>query len=145
MPRRKVLIKSGYHLRKDCPVYLFLKEKVNKAKLIDEEDKEVACQIEKNEKGSFLFWIVEHLSIGEEKTYTLITNEKDILSKKSGVELIQTKEKVEIKVASQLFSSYYYKDVVRPYLWPIVDNNKRNLTRTPATLENEDENLRKEK
>ena len=55
MPRRKVLIKSGYHLRKDCPIYLFLKEKVNGAKLIYEEDEEIVCQIEKNEKGSFLF------------------------------------------------------------------------------------------
>ena len=123
MPRRKILIKSGYHLRKDCPVYLFLEEKVNGAKLIDEEDKEIACQIEKNEKGSFLFWILEHLAIGEEKVYTLITNERDILSEESGVELIQAKEKEEIKVSSHPFSSYYYKDVVRPYLWPIVDNS----------------------
>ena len=138
MPRRKILIKSGYHLRKDCPISLFLKEKVNGARLIDEEDKEIACQTEKTEKGSFLFWILEHLSAREEKVYTLITNEKDILSKEAGVELIQAKEKVEIKVSSQPFSSYYYNDVVRPYLWPIIDNSKRNLTRTPATLENKE-------
>lgn len=139
MPRRKILIKSGYHLRKDCPISLFLKEKVNRVRLIEKEnDKEVACQVEKNEKGSFLFWIIEHLAAGKERTYTLIINEKDILSKEAGVELIQAKEKVEIKVASQPFSSYYYKDVVRPYLWPVVDNKDRNLTRTSATSENEE-------
>ncbi len=138
MPIRKVLVKSGHHLRKNCPVYLFLKEKVNEARLTDEEGEAITCQIERNEKGSFLFWILEHLAAREEKVYTLITNEKDILSKEPGVELIQTKEKVEIKVSGQPFSSYYYKDVVRPYLWPIVDNNKRNLTRTSATLENEE-------
>lgn len=139
MPRRKILIKSGYHLRKDCPISFFLKEKVDRVRLIEKgNDKEVACQVEKNEKGSFLFWIVEHLAAREEKTYTLITNEKDILSEKSGVELTQAKEKVEIKVSAQPFSSYYYKDVVRPYLWPIVDNSKRNLTRAPAALGNEE-------
>ncbi len=116
MPRRKILIKSGYHLRKDCPVYLFLEEKVNGARLMDEEDKEVACQVEKNEKGSFLSWIVEHLAAGKKKAYTLITDERNILSEKSGVELIQSEEKIEIKVSGQPFSSYYYKDVVRPYL-----------------------------
>ena len=136
--KRKVLVKSGYHLRKDCPVYLFLKEKVDGAKLIDEQGKEIACQIQKNEKGSFLFWIVEDLAIQKEKTYTLITNERDTPSEELGVELIQTKQKVEIKICGEHFSAYHYKDVVRPYLWPITHSKGRNLTRAPATLENEE-------
>ncbi len=117
LKRRTILAKSGYHSRKDCPISFFLKEKVDRVRLIEKgNDKEVACQIEKNEKGSFLFWIVEHLAAGKEKTYTLITDESDILSEKSGIELIQAKDRIEIKVSGQPFSSYYYKDVVRPYL-----------------------------
>ena len=63
--KRRISVKSGYHLRKDCPISFFLKEKVDRVRLIEKEDKEIACQVEKNEKGSFLFWIVENLAAGK--------------------------------------------------------------------------------
>jgi len=130
--KRKVLLKSGYHERRNCPVCLFLKGKIEGARLIDGEGKEVACQVEKSEEGYLIFWIVEEIPSREERGYTLIAGEKAALFEGRGVELVQDKDKVEIKIGGQPFSNYHYGDVVRPYLWPMLDKEGRSLTRAPA-------------
>lgn len=133
MFEKKIIVRSGYHHRKNCPVTLFLKEKIEGTKLIEEEgDKEVISQVERNGNGSFVSWIVKDIPPKKEKKYILISQEKSTFSGGKGVEIIPKEKKVEIKIFGKPFSHYYYKSIVRPYLWPIIDEGGRNLTRRPA-------------
>jgi len=136
LEKKRIIVRSGYHHRKNCPVTLFLKEKIEGAKLIEEEgDREVISQVKRNENGSFISWIVEDIPPEKEKNYILIPQE-NISLKNKGVEIIPEEKEVEIKISGKPFSHYYYKSVVRPYLWPIIDEEGRNLTRSPATSGN---------
>jgi len=38
LEKKRIIVKSGYHRRKNCPVTLFLKEKIEGVKLIEEEE-----------------------------------------------------------------------------------------------------------
>jgi len=132
MFKKKITVKSGYHPRKSCPIYLYLKEKIDKARLIDEEDQEIACQIEECKEGCLLGWIVRDMPSQEKRTYTLIIGEENLYPEKRGVKLTQTENKIEINISGSPFSNYHYGDVVRPYLWPMLDKEGRSLTRAPA-------------
>jgi len=135
MAEKRIIVKSGWHYRNNCPVILFLKEELKRAKLVEEkEDKEVALQMKKNGRGTFLFWIIKDLSPGEEKRYLLIPQKGKVFSENKGVEILKKESNLEIRIGEKVFSRYYYNEsIVRPYLWPITDEEGRNLTRAPAS------------
>jgi hypothetical protein len=48
---------------------------------------------------------------------------------KSGVQITQTNDKVRVEIAGQLFTEYNFKDVPRPYCYPILGPGELSMTR----------------
>lgn len=84
-------------------------------------------QLVRDADREFLCWIIEDLPVGETREYELVTSNTQ---PESGVQLLERQGEVEFRINGDLFTSYHYSDVPRPFMYPIAGPNGLRVTRS---------------
>lgn len=132
---KKIRVKAGFHDRMFSPVSVCVGEELENVKLVDlGNGEEIPCQVE----GGILSWIVDALKAGEEREY-LISQEKGGEFPK--VELSKGESTVDVAIEGELFTTYHFgKEVVRPFLNPVIGPNGKSLIRGLFDIEEKPDN-----
>jgi len=134
----EVLVKAGEHNRELCPVSLAIEsEKLGnewkgiEACTVEANDTKAKtagqCEIFEDGKTVRISWILDSLKAGSQNKYTLIPEH----SGASVVKLSHTDGNlIDIFINDEKFSSYHYsKDLLKPYLFPIMGPFGHTVTR----------------
>jgi hypothetical protein len=88
-------------------------------------------------KNLTLYWLLDYLDTGQKRNYLLEISPGEKRGKESpipkeGVSLqLIEKERVEVKIDGQLFTSYHFgKNYVRPFLYPVIGPFGESVTRS---------------
>ena len=102
----------------------------------------VPVQLEKVEDGMILYWLVDHLKAGDERSYQVSFSDKAVDSG-GGVELENLLgEKVDVKLNGELFTSYHYgESLARPFLHPVIGPFGKPITRRLATDQDDEKDF----
>ncbi len=134
MKLAKVIVQSGWHERRWCPVQVevALKAEVDLDRLYlhdPKDDATVSVQAWRLEGGKVaLAWIIGQMEAQQTRAYELrTTNRKPA----EGVRLVEKAAGVlEIHVGGEHFTTYNYgPQVVRPYLYPVLAEEGMGVTR----------------
>lgn len=139
---RRLNLEAGVHDREFCPVNFELSEEVESAKLVEESSgREIPVQLEKDSGITRIYWIVERLKAGEEKSYKLETTKSPASKEeKEVVSLEETSDdKIEVRIKGQFFTAYHFgRQVARPFLYPLIGPGGKHITRRLAGKEDKD-------
>ncbi|HIE14295.1 TPA: hypothetical protein EYP70_03385 [Candidatus Bathyarchaeota archaeon] len=132
-----VKVDAGSHDRFFCPIYVELKNLANtgfrQAFVRDLEiNKTFPAQIYSAENGIVrVYWIIDELRKGSGKRYEISLSEsRTELSDLPIVKLEDESGKVSVYIGENLFTSYHYgKEVIRPFLFPVVGPKGHSVTR----------------
>jgi hypothetical protein len=132
--RIKLVVNAGAHERQHCPVKttIPLEENVPRENLVlwdESAGKRVPVQSWTEAGGKVnLAWIVERMGRGESRSYELRVG-VDPADPGDGVCLQERAGKLEVSIAGAHLTTYNYRDVVRPYLYPVFAADKVGVTR----------------
>ncbi len=131
---KKVSVNAGFHDRENCPVSVLLENEIAEAVLYDEKGEKVPCQLEAQEGGTVLSFVLGRLPAGESGSFTLKTDEK---AQFPAAKLVEEQNKIDVMLAGKHFTTYVYggEDFVRPYLWPVMSPNGAKVTRSYPMVE----------
>jgi len=134
MPEKKLTIVGSNH---DCllaPITAELDAKgsFKSIKLIDVASKvSVPCQWEQAGEKVRLSWIIDGLESGQQKQYNVIFSDEEVKPEGSQVTVKTVDEgRLDVEISGAFFTSYYYgKQVIRPYLHPVIGPYGKSVTR----------------
>ena len=128
-------VDAGFHDREGCPVRVDV-DHPGVSRLHDcavtltdtVSGNVVAAQCYANEEGTTaLNWILDGLAAGESRTYTLAEGS---VAGESGVQLNEAAETIAITLNDRPFTTFRYaKRQFRPYFFPVLGPNGREVTR----------------
>ncbi len=142
--KKVLLVKAGNHSRANCTVRAELE--VQGEFLIESfreipSGKLVNAQIEKSENGKVsVLWIIDSLKADSNREYELILKKGSSLEASGQgvkVEIVEDR-KVDVFIGGSIFTSYIFKDVVRPHLYPLMGPYGLDITRRLATEQDKD-------
>ena len=94
-----------------------------------------ACQVNGEEDGVRVSWIVDDLPAGETANYELDSGGP--AASGSGVELSKAEYRIQVRIDGANFTNYCFgKDLVRPHLYPLIGPYGDGITR-PLIIEGE--------
>jgi len=129
----KITVRAGPHARYWCPVRITLPIKAPAALRLLEGSTEqvVPCQCEAGDQKVTLTWIVDALSAGATRTYTVEKTSTSLsVPTVNTVNLENVGSKISVTIASALFTSYHYNAAyARPFLYPLVGPYGHGITR----------------
>jgi len=134
MKSKIVRLKAGQHSYVFCPVWVKLDEDVTELQnvaLVDQDTgKVIPCQVEQipEAKGTKLWWMIDSLTQGQEKSYELVKNKQVPAIGK--VDLNQGDDRIEIKIGAEFFTNYYFgPKYPKPFLHPLIGPYGKSVTR----------------
>lgn len=129
-------VNAGFHNRDGCPVVVNVDHpEINKFSdkdviLTDSESGDVVsaqCYVNADGTSTTLAWILDGLAAGASRTYTLSEGTVD---GEAGVELKDNTETIDITLNGRTFTTFRYgKTQFRPYFFPVLGPNGREVTR----------------
>ncbi len=129
-------VNAGNHNREGCPVVVNLdhpdiREYAKRDVILtDTENNEIVpaqCYESDDEKSTTLAWILNDLPAGTSRTYTLSVGD---INKDTGVELKYGTETIDVTLNGRPFTTFRYgKAQFRPYFFPVLGPNGREVTR----------------
>lgn len=139
----KFKVHAGPHRRINCPVSTFvtrldatqpffdrlgrLGHREGIGKLVG-RDGETPCQVQIEDEGARMSWIVDDLAADETADYGLEVGEH--AASGGGVELSEADSRIQVRIDGACFTSYCFgKDLVRPHLYPVIGPYGDGITR----------------
>ena len=134
MPEQKLTIIGSNHDCLSAPITaeLDVKGSFKSVKLVDATSKvSLPCQWEKADEKVQLSWIIDGLENGQPKEYNVIFSEDEVKPEGSQVTVKEVDEgRLDIEIGGAFFTSYYHgKEVIRPYLHPVIGPYGKSVTR----------------
>jgi hypothetical protein len=134
MPEKKLTIVGSNHDCLSAPITAELDAKgsFKSIKLIDATSRvSVPCQWEQAGEKVRLSWIIDGLESGQQKQYNVIFSDEEVKLEGSQVTVKTVDEgHLDIEIGGNFFTSYYYgKQVIRPYLHPVIGPYGKSVTR----------------
>jgi hypothetical protein len=109
--KQEILIESGHHTRKECPVRVAWPYGETPRAL---ESRGASVPVQRD--GDALLFLPRPLDAGEQATYTALDE-----SGAGGVTLQDDGESIRVELDEQEFTTYHYAGVpARPYFWPVL-------------------------
>ncbi|MCY4403363.1 MAG: PmoA family protein [Candidatus Poribacteria bacterium] len=128
-------VNAGFHDRDGCPIVIDvdhpdISKFTNRDVILTdtESGEEISAQCITNADGDAisLAWILDGLSAGATRTYTLSEGTVD----KTGVQLREDSDTIDITLNGREFTTFRYgKTQYRPYFFPVLGPNGREVTR----------------
>jgi len=128
-------VNAGFHDRDGCPVVIDvdhpdISKFTNRDVILTdtESGEEISAQCITNADGDAisLAWILDGLSAGATRTYTLSEGTVD----ETGVQLREDSDTIDITLNGREFTTFRYgKTQYRPYFFPVLGPNGREVTR----------------
>jgi hypothetical protein len=134
MPEKKLTIVGSNHDCLSAPITAEMDAKgsFKSIKLIDAASQvSVPCQWEQAGEKVRLSWIIDGLESGQQKQYNAIFSDEEVKQKGSQVIMKPVDEgRLDVEIGGAFFTSYYYgKQVIRPYLHPVIGPYGKSVTR----------------
>jgi len=141
--KKVFLVEAGNHDRHYCPVRAELEVQGEFSVESFRElpsGKPVEAQIEKNEGGKIaIWWIIDSLKAGSNREYEIAIKEGSGQTPNQGVRLqFVGDKKIDVFIGNDIFTSYIFRDVVRPHLYPLIGPYGLCVTRRLATKQDKD-------
>ena len=144
MHEKKLTIVGSNHDCLSAPITAELdaKDSFKSIKLVDAASKvPLPCQWEQAGETVQLSWIIEGLESGQQKQYNVIFSDEEV--EPEGLDTQATRPKgsqvtvktvdegrLDVEIGGDFFTSYYYgKEVIRPYLHPVIGPYGKSVTR----------------
>jgi hypothetical protein len=134
MSEKELTITGGSHDCLSAPITAELKAAggFENIKLVDAASKSsVPCQWEQQGDTVRLSWILDGLESEQQKKYRVIFSDEETEPKGSEVTVKEVeKGQLDIEIGGTFFTSYYCgKEVIRPYLHPVIGPYGKSVTR----------------
>jgi len=134
MGKKRISVAAARHSYSNVPVWIPVDDfSIRASDTVALRDlatgRQIPAQLMTGSERQLLCWIIDDLQVGQRREYDLLAG---VSVPALSVALVDiNSEKVEFRIAGELFTSYHYGgDIVRPFLYPVAGPGGTGMTRS---------------